>query len=325
VSYKHLSEVERELIVRYWYNQKMSMSQIAKELDRDKSTVSRELGRNEWKADRTMYNSMAAQRYYKERISNAHRHELKIESDPKVYNYIYKKLELKWSPEQISGRMKRDNFHSTVSYECIYQFVYYHKNEWIDLLPQQRPKRIKRGNTYKSRKVHIYQRVNIHERGNIEGEYGHWEADSIISSGKSKRILNTLVEKKFGLTFISLVDTKESKKTKDVIISRLSTMPDEMLKTITYDNGTENVEHYKINMALNMKSYFCDPYSSYQKGAIENLNSLVRRYLPKKTNFDTITVEQIKAIENALNNRPRKRLGYLTPLEAYRESVALTA
>lgn len=325
MAYKHLTEVERESIGYLLNFEKLSVREISLRLDKDRCTIYRELKRNIWPAQRNTYNASSAQKQYKERISNAHRHKLKIESDPKVYNYIYEKLDLKWSPEQIAGRMKIKDFHSTVSYECIYQFVYYHKNEWIDLLPQRRPKRIKRGNTYKSRKVHIYQRNSIHERGNIEGECGHWEADSIISSGKSKRILNTLVEKKFGLTFISLVDTKEAKKTRDIIISRLNTMPDEMLKTITYDNGTENVEHYKINVALNIKSYFCDPYSSYQKGAIENLNSLVRRYLPKKTNFDTITVEQIKAIENALNNRPRKRLGYLTPLEAYRKSVALTA
>ena len=311
MNYKHLSKGEREIIMYSYNNLKMSMSEIAGKISRNKSTISRELGRNKWNMFKSTYNAEAAQRYYKERISKVHSRELKINSDPNLYDYIDKKLELKWSPEQISGRMKLDGWDTTVSYECVYQFVYYHKSEWTDRLPQRRPKRIKRGNTYKSRKVHIGQRVSIHERGNIEGEYGHWEADSIISSGKSKRILNTLVEKEFGLCFISLIDTKESKKTKDIIISRLSTMPDEMLKTITYDNGTENVEHYKINVALNMKSYFCDPYSSYQKGAIENLNSLVRRYLPKKTNFDTITVEQIKAIENALNNRPRKRLGYL--------------
>ena len=148
---------------------------------------------------------------------------------------------------------------------------------------------------------------------------GHWEGDSVVSR-KSKVGLNTLVERKTGLVLISKIQNGTSNITADTVISRLKDLP---CKTLTTDNGTENFSYEKIQEALQISCYFAHPYCSGERGTNENTNGLIRWYLPKGTDFATITNETIERVENALNNRPRKRLGWKTPLEVFNESVAL--
>lgn len=141
-------------------------------------------------------------------------------------------------------------------------------------------------------------------------------------SKQSSHILSVLVERASRRTKISLLSDSTAQRHKDSIIKRLSTVDRGMIRSITYDNGSENALHYVINKQLGTKSYFCQPYHSWEKGTVENTNGLIRRYFPKKTDFSQVSPQRIKQVENALNNRPRKCLGFRTPNEAFKEMAS---
>ena len=151
---------------------------------------------------------------------------------------------------------------------------------------------------------------------------GHWETDSVVSR-KSRVGLNTLVERKTGLVLITKIKDGTAKSTKEAVVSRLSALPKQTRKTLTSDNGFENFLYDEVQTKINILWYFAHPYHSWERGTNENTNGLIRWYFPKGTDFGRISDEEIKAVETALNNRPRKRLGWLTPLEAFNQSVAL--
>ena len=148
---------------------------------------------------------------------------------------------------------------------------------------------------------------------------GHWEGDSMVSK-QSKVGLNTLVERKTGLVLISKIQNGTASETAGAVVNRLKNIP---CKTLTLDNGTENFGYEEIQKGLQISCYFAHPYSSYERGTNENTNGLIRWYFTKGTDFANISNEAIQAVEIALNNRPRKRLGWKTPLEVFNESVAL--
>jgi IS30 family transposase len=139
----------------------------------------------------------------------------------------------------------------------------------------------------------------------------------------SQAALNVLVERNMRLTKLSRLSQRTAWATSVAIVRSLSHLPSRLRRTITYDNGAENVEHQRTNKKLNMKSYFCEPFHSWEKGTVENTIGLIRRFFPKKTNFDLVSLKELKHVEHWLNNRPRKVLHYHTPLEIYRRTVAL--
>jgi IS30 family transposase len=143
-------------------------------------------------------------------------------------------------------------------------------------------------------------------------------------SSQSKVSLNTLVERKTGLVFITKISDHTSTVTSNAVINRLSPLPHHIRKTLTTDNGFENTGYKELMEKLDISCFFAHPYHSWERGTNENTNGLIRWYFPKRTDFATISDEAIKAVEDALNNRPRKRLGWKTPLEAFNESVAVT-
>ena len=147
-------------------------------------------------------------------------------------------------------------------------------------------------------------------------ENGHWESDTIVS-GDLKHGLNVVVERKNRVTHISLLKAKTAKETKEALIRRLEHYPEQFKQSITYDNGSENTQHQSVNAILGTDSYFCEPYHSWEKGSVEQVNGLIRRYLPKGTNFDTLEPGEINRIEKLLNNRPRKCLNFKTPYEVF--------
>ncbi|WP_442871403.1 IS30 family transposase [Candidatus Thiodiazotropha sp. CDECU1] len=153
-------------------------------------------------------------------------------------------------------------------------------------------------------------------------EIGHWESDSIESKGR-KSGLNVLLERSSRLAQITKLSSKKSIDTFHAIEKRLSIFPDKYIKSITYDNGPENARHLQVNEAFKCDSYFCQPYHSWEKGAVEQINGLIRRYLPKGTDFSQIHYSKIKEVESALNNRPRKCLNFKTPIEVYTEKCGV--
>ena len=316
-AYKHLSQEDREVIANM-LSGGSSLGEIAKTVGRDRSTISRELNRNS-PPERRRYVPCRAHARACERKAKANKHE-RLKNDL-VRQYVKDGLAEGWSPEQISGRIRIDHPGQTINHEAIYQFIYHPQNpnrlEMIQLLRRAHRKRRNKGIGRKVRKTKIPNRIPIDARPkSVESRRysGHWEGDSLISR-KSKAALNTLVERKSRLVLITKLPRKSADETNRAVIGRLKKLPAKGRQTLTLDNGTENAKHEQLSAKLGIKCYFARPYASWERGANENANGLIRWYLPKGTDFRKITPEQIARIEYLLNSRPRKCLGYKTPSE----------
>lgn len=313
-TYNHLSQDER-IEITILKAQGKSIRYIAKTLKRDPSTISRELKRNAPPVYSGYYRGHKAHERAIKRKSQAHkRKRLKID---KIRAYVAKKLLFGWTPEQISGRISNDHTGFSISHEAIYQYIYKERTELIPLLPRSHKKRKKRGQGKKHKNLHIPNRVSINDRPKYiekRKQIGHWESDTVISR-QSKFALLVILERKTRFIIMNILHQKTSQQTKNCIINRLISFPDYLRRTITYDNGSENTEHEKVNHILHTNSYFCNPYHSWEKGSVEYAISLIRRYFPKKTDFAKLSKIDIETVETLLNNRPRKCLNYSTPLE----------
>jgi IS30 family transposase len=322
-TYKHLSLREREKLYG-WLKAGFSLRETARRLGRDVSTISRELKRNAPPIRTGYYLPAKAQvRALKRNIKSRTRLRLK---NPEIRSYVLRKLKQDPSPEQIAGRLKDEKSSMGISHEAIYQFIYAEARDFIPLLARSHRKRLKRWHTKKHRKSHIPQRVPITQRPRIveaRCQFGHWEADTIISRVSLPSLL-VMIERKSRYVKLAWLPQKSADATRTAINRRLSQIPSGLRRTVTYDNGSENVEHLMVNETVGTRSYFCLPFHSWEKGAVENTAGLVRRYFPKKTDFDTISPEQVRRVEWRLNNRPRKCLNFRTPLEVFRSGVALT-
>ncbi len=329
MKYKHLSILEREKIQELLW-QKMSVRSIAKELDRPSSSISREIRRN-LPLERFVYAPrLAHERALFKRKCRGRVERLKT---GEIREYVIKHLKEKWSPEQISGRIKID-LGKTISHEAIYQFIYIqvHRNGWGYLKPQhedlriylrRKQKRRQKKGTRKCQRIFRSYGKSIDERPKIIEErkrIGDWESDS-VESFNHKPGVNTLLERKSGLYLINKLRNKTSIATVFAIQQKLKQFPEKVKKTMTFDNGPENQNWKLLEETTSIKSYFAHPYHSWERGSNENANGLLRDYFPKKTDFSTISEEAILKVEQSLNSRPRKRLGYKTPLEVF--SVAL--
>jgi len=161
-----------------------------------------------------------------------------------------------------------------------------------------------------------YRPKEINERQ----EFGHWESDSIVSK-KSKPALSVQAERVSRLVRMTKINNMSANETEEVIKLQIECLGTENIKSLTFDNGGEGANHWKIRNEYHIETYFCDPYCSWQKGTVENTNGLIRRYFPKGTNFETITRQQIYDTQERLNNRPRKILEYKTPSEVWEENT----
>lgn len=309
---RKLSYKERVKIEAFIENG-LSNGEIAKRLKRNKSSITREINRNKGGPHRRHYRADFAQKQSRCRRYRANSNNPKKGSE--IWEYVEEKLKLGWTPEIISGRIEID-LGLKVSHESIYKHVYRAHGDLSRYLPSgrvwRRPKSLR-----KTPRIKIPNRISILERPesiNAREEEGHWESDSIVSR-KSKVGLQVMVERKIRYVQITKISNLTAQVTENTILSRLSTFDEGFRKSITYDNGSENSNHEKINEVLGTRSYFCEPYHSWEKGSVEQVNMLIRRYIPKGTNLALITDKEIQDIENALNNRPRKCLGYQTPQE----------
>ena len=316
--YEHLTTAEREEI-SILRSQGISFKNIGIAIGRHKSTISRELSMNSSVSYGCYRAHRAVQRAAARRSAASQRKRLK---NDKICAFVREKLSEDWTPELIAGRLLVDHPGLTISPEAIYQYIYAKdtpdRDKLIAGLPRQHRKRKAKGNGRKSKKIIIPSPVSIDFRPlSVEGrvEIGHWESDSMVSS-QTKVALNTLVERTCRLTYITKLARKTSELTSAAIIRRLKHHPPEARKTMTFDNGTENAGHQDITSAIKIQCYFAHPYHSWERGSNEQVNGLIRRYLPKGTDFSMITDQRIKEIENKLNNRPRKCLGFKTPFEA---------
>jgi IS30 family transposase len=227
-------------------------------------------------------------------------------------------LREEWSPEQISGWLAAEK-QIKISHEWIYQAVIDDKSQKGDLHLHLRcqKQRKKRYGAYSCR-GQIKERVSIDERPSIVDErsrIGDWEADTVIGR-QGGEVLVTLVERKTRLSLIGLAINKTAQAVKETILALLRPLMDQV-KTLTYDNGKEFAYHKAISAALNSEAYFAHPYHSWERGLNENTNGLIRQYLPKKMDFKSVAEEDVRQIQNKLNNRPRKCLGFKTPNQLF--------
>jgi len=310
--YKQLTLGLRYQIFAY-KQENYSLSKIAELIGVNKSTVSRELNRN---SINNYYSPEQAQ------IEATSRDKYK-----KRYHKLTKKLKLKigkllregLSPEQLVGRIYLKHKIS-LSYETVYRYVYSNQKSNGRLyksLRHQNKKYSKRSSQYKTR-GQIKNRVNISKRPKIvesKTRFGDFEVDTIIGKDHKGAIV-TLVDRKSKYTLMRIVKSKHADVVTEAIIELLQPIK-HLVHTITADNGKEFSYHEEVSKALNIKFYFCDPYSSWQRGLNEHTNGLIREYIPKKSKFDNVNTTQIVTIQNKLNNRPRKILKYYTPNEVF--------
>lgn len=316
-TYTHLSHFERGRIFEWRHYQRLSIREIARRLNRSHTTISRELRRNiHWHYVPTYYPNIAQQKANYRLSLRARRCKLKT---TKTQQFVINKLKAGWTPEIISGYLKCNNKLPCVSHESIYQYIYKESPDLTCFLPRKHKRRRKRV-PYRKAHSNIVGKTMICERPehiNNRTEFGHWESDSIES--KDRRCgLNVLVERSSRLVHITKLNSKKSSETKRAIEKRLLRHPTSLVKSITYDNGSENAQHLEINKILNTDSYFCAPYHSWEKGTVEQVNSLIRRFIPKKSDISEITGTEIYKIEKLLNNRPRKCLNFKTPYEVFK-------
>lgn len=314
-NHKKITPQERDTVAQ-WISQKVGVREIARRLQRSPGSISEELKRNTYKE--TGYVAIHAQQLTDERKTKAHkRHPLK---NARIFAYVHEKLRRGWSPEMIVGRLEKKNGHRVISHEAIYQYIYASENAHLHLfeyLPWKRVKRKKkRGRGV--RRSHIPQRVSIHERServNTRTEFGHWEGDTVEGRGHCNGI-HTEAERVSRFLAAQKVSRIASEETIVAQQHLFINFPQEARRSTTLDNGRENYLHYLLNN-LGMKTYFADPYSSWQRGTNEYHNGILRRYLPKGTDFDTIDDEELNDIIDEINNRPRKCLGWYTPKEIF--------
>lgn len=329
MKYQHILVEEREKIQEMLW-QKSSIRNIAIALKRSPSSISREIQRNLPPIHYRYAPRLAHERALIKRKNRGRTERLK---NNKIREYVVFHLKKRWSPEQISNTIK-GAIGETISHEAVYQYVYaqINRNGWGELrsgredlrpyLRRRRKRRIPKGarrcqRIFKPKGASIDLRPKVVERKN---RLGDWESDT-VESVNHKPGINTLVERKSGLVLITKLSDKTSQTTASAISNRLNALPHRAKRTMTFDNGPENSDWQRLEKLINIKTFFAHAYHSWERGANENANSLIRDYFPKKTDFTTISDKKLSFVERELNTRPRKRLGWKTPLEVF--SVAL--
>lgn len=315
--YKHLSKEERDLIA-VLRGEGRKLRSIARELGRDPGTLSRELKRNAPPVHTGYYlPHKAHERAVGRNIESHRRDRLK---EPRVRRYVRERIQSGWSPELAAGRWSSLHPESSVSHEAIYQWIYDEERDLIRHLVRAHRKRQRRGYSRKHRKAHIPNRIPISERPKAAEQRtvaGHWETDTAVSRA-SKAAIQVSLERKTRYARLAKLRAKTAHEMSKALARRLSRMPKRLRQTITYDNGTENTDHERTNKILGTKSFFCEPYHSWEKGSVENGIGIVRRFLPKKTDFATVSSKDLRKLERWMNSRPRKCLNYRTPAEAWK-------
>lgn len=329
--YQHFSVEEREALWQMKL-EKRSMRYMARALGRSPSSISREFERNV--GGRNIYKPrLAEERALAKRKSRGRAERLKNQG---VRDYVISRLKTGWSPEQIAGRMPQE-MDKTISHEAIYQYIYAQVNRdgWGELkagredlrpyLKRRHKRRVRKG-LRGTRKAPRFNGRSIDLRPPVvaaRSRLGDWEGDSVVSR-KSPTALNTLVERASGLLRITKIRDGTAAETRQAVARRLSALPAPRRRTLTLDNGSENALWRETEAGLpGLRTYFAHPYHSWERGANENANGLIRWYFPKGTDFAGVPDDEIKAVEYALNNRPRKRLHFRTPVEVFGEGVAL--
>lgn len=315
---QRITYYEREQIEHYLRTGKKKRW-IAIRLKRDHSVIVREIKNHT--GEHLPYTAKMAREIADRKKKNANKR--KVDKNENLKKHVTEKLKADWSPEQIAGRLETEPpanlLGLTLSHESIYDFVYNHADKSEELYNHLRYKRKARQPHYarKKRSSPIKNKTSIELRPakiTERKEYGHWETD-LVMVGKYPICVS--VERKSLLCRLNLLENKQAQENEAAIGRVIETTPAGLFLSLTRDNGCENALHEETQNVLNVPSYFCHPYASWEKGTIENLNGLLRQYFPKKAKDIIPTPESVCLVENKLNNRPRKKNDYLTPNEIF--------
>jgi len=336
--YTQLTKEERISLDSLHKSGKFNQAQIAKELGKSKSTISRELARNRDPVSGSYYYS-TAQKQAKTRKAEANKLRTKIILNGELEKYILKKLEIKWSPQQIAGRLKIElnsdksnslGLKTTLSHQTIYDHIYLKRPDWkthFRIIGVKGKYRRKYGTKTREKLREEQKKKRVDTRPEIinsRGRLGDWEGDTIVGAEKTIHIL-THVDRKSGYLLADKAESVTKEAIAKLTLKTFQRLPKTKIMSITYDNGSQFEKHQDTEQKLrditqnkDFGIYFAYPYHSWERGTNENTNSLIRKYYPKKTTFKNITQKELDKVVKLINNRPRKRLNYLTPFEVFR-------
>ena len=325
MNYAHLSTTERSELYKLRVIDKLSISEIGRRLNRNKSTISRELSRNRDERTRWYLPDTA------DAMMKARRKQAKVrfqKFSAKTISEVKQRLEQHHSPEQLAGRMKQDGL-DKISYETIYLMIYANHQEmgiYQQYLRQKQKQRRRKGRHQK--RGGIPNRIGIENRpkiADLKTEIGHWESDTVIGCNHTG-IVVTHVDKASKYLLAGLAKNKTMEEINRVTLKLFEPIESTSRKTMTFDNGREFCGHEKLSERLQIDTFFANPYHSWERGLNEHTNGLIREFYPKSTNFRIVKEEDFQKVVNLINHRPRKSLDYRTPYEVFfapSETVAL--
>jgi IS30 family transposase len=324
VKYQRLTMIEREEISRQIASGE-SLRRIATNLQRAPSSISREI-RQLGVIERKYYRALYAQQH-----SNTTRHKLrknrKLANNAPLREFVLSHLAKNWSPEQIAKRLiilYPNDMDMRISHETIYSYLYVLprgelKREITSCLRRHHKHRRLRKDRQKNSPIQDF--LSIEERPAEVADRtipGHWEGDLLVG-GTQKTAIGTLVERTTRMTFLVKLNNKYARTVRKAYAEAFKELPKGLKKTLTYDQGAEMAEHKLFSKETNMTVYFAHPRSPWERGTNENTNALLRQYFPKNTDFSKIDKEKLKDVQDELNDRPRKTLGFYTPHEKFIE------
>lgn len=328
--YRRLSSAEREEVSR-GLAQGRGLSAIARRLGRAPSTITREVQHNSGKSG---YRAFSAGNRAHVRASSRKYGQSRLSRDDRLRRYVMEKLRKRWSPREIVNRLQEEypkDRTMRISHEAIYHYIYVLprgslKTTFIQALRQARAYRRKRKHGHhEETRGKIVEMLSINERPQAVADRtmpGHWEGDLIL--GKHQRTaLGTLVERTTRYTILVPLTAKDATSVRKAYAKALRSLPREITKTLTYDQGKEMSEHKQFTIDTGIVVYFAHPGSPWERGTNENTNGLLRQYFPKGTEFDKVSTRAIKRVQRELNDRPRAVLRWKKPIEVINHLVAL--
>lgn len=322
-SYKRISLSERIAIASYLKIGK-SVSDIAILLNRNKSSISREINRYPYSYEGEKANKLA------QKQAGLRHTGKKLDKNKRLYNLVYSCLKKHWSPNQIAVYLKScypKKQSMQISAESIYTYLYLLprgslKKELINYLRQKKKSRYSRKGS-RDRRGKISDMISIEERPKEVANRsvaGHWEGDLIMGK-RHQTAIGTIVERKTRTVILVPLKSKDAVSVRKAFEKEFKKIPSQMRKTLTYDQGREMAEHKLFTKNTKVKVFFCNPASPWERGTNENTNMLIRDYFPKGTDFSKVTRKELKHVQRELNERPRKTLNWRTPIEVFEEEV----
>ncbi|MEP7265537.1 MAG: IS30 family transposase [Bacteroidota bacterium] len=321
--YCRISLIER-IQIETFREAGLTMTEIADKLSRNKSSISRELSR--YPKTYSAIKGELQSNYFSRKKSLGR----KLDNNPKLLKFVMEHLKLKWSPDQISIKLKElypDDKAMQLSHESLYTYIYLLprgelRKEMIEGLRHKKKSRKVR-NAKNDKRGRIQDMISIEERPaevTDRSLAGHWEGDLVIGR-RHQSAIGTIVERKTRTVILVPLKNRDPFEVRKAFEKELKTLPEQIKKSLTYDQGYEMIEHKLFTRNTKMKVYFCHPASPWERGTCENTNMLIRGFFPKGTNFNDVSRSQLKQVQRWLNERPRKTLNYKTPAEIFKKEI----